>query len=45
MAAAEGAVDAYTHVTGETWKPYEPPVNGPATVGRQAAEAEIAAFG
>ena len=40
MAAAEGAVDA-----GETWKPYEPPVAGPATVGRQAAEAEIAAFG
>jgi hypothetical protein len=45
MAAAEGAVDAYTHITGETWKPYEPPVAGPATVGRQAAEAEIAAFG
>ena len=44
MAAAEGAVDAYTHVTGDKWKPYEPPVAGPATVGRQAAEAEIAAF-
>jgi hypothetical protein len=45
MAAAEGAVDAYTHITGDKWKPYEPPVAGPATVGRQAAEAEIAAFG
>jgi len=45
MAAAEGAIDAYTHITGEKWKPYEPPVAGPATVGRQAAEAEIAAFG
>jgi hypothetical protein len=45
MAAAEGAVAAYIHITGETWKPYEPPVAGPATVGRQAAEAEIAAFG
>jgi hypothetical protein len=45
MAAAEGAVAAYTHITGETWKPYEPPVAGPATVGRQAAESEIAAFG
>ena len=45
MAAAEGAVDAYTHVTGDKWKPYEPPVAGPATVGRQAAEAELAAFG
>ena len=45
MAAAEGAVDAYNHITGDKWKPYEPPVAGPATVGRQAAEAEIAAFG
>ena len=45
MAAAEGAVDAYTHITGDKWKPYEPPVAGPATVGRKAAEAEIAAFG
>lgn len=45
MAAAEGAVDAYTHITGDKWKPYEPPVAGPATVGRQAAEAEIAAVG
>jgi hypothetical protein len=45
MAAAEGAVAAYIHITGETWKPCEPPVAGPATVGRQAAEAEIAAFG
>jgi len=38
-------VDAYTRITGERWKPYELPVAGPATVGRQAAEAEIAAFG
>jgi len=45
MAAAEGAVAAYIHITGDKWKPYEPPVAGPATVGRQAAEAEIAAFG
>jgi hypothetical protein len=44
MAAASGAVDAYTHITGESWKPYEPPIAGPATVSRQAAEAEIAAF-
>ena len=34
MAAAEGAVDAYTHVTGDKWKPYEPTLAGPATVGR-----------
>src|SRR6201984_962388 len=45
MAAAEGAVDDYTHITGDKWKPYEPPVAGPATVGRQGAEAEIGAFG
>jgi hypothetical protein len=45
MAPAEGAVDAYTHVTGDKWKPYEPPLAGPATVGRRVAEAEIAAFG
>jgi hypothetical protein len=45
MAAAEVAVEAYTHVTGDKWKPYEPPVAGPATVSRQATEAEIAAFG
>ena len=25
MAAAEGAVSAYAHLTGEDWKPYEPP--------------------
>jgi hypothetical protein len=45
MAAAEGAVDADTHVSGDKWKPYDPPVAGPATVSRQAAKAEIAAFG
>jgi hypothetical protein len=41
MAAAEGAVDAYTRQTGEEWKP----IAGPSTVGRRVAEAEIAAFG
>lgn len=25
LAAAEGAVSAYAHITGEDWKPYEPP--------------------
>jgi len=44
VAAAEGAVAAYFHVIGEEWKPYEAPPAGPATVGRQAAEAELAAF-
>ncbi len=41
MAAAEGAVDAYTHITGGEWKPGA----GPITVSRQTMEAEIAAFG
>jgi hypothetical protein len=36
MAAAEGAVAAYIHITGDKWKPYEPPVAGPATVGQPA---------
>jgi hypothetical protein len=45
MAAASGAVAAYFHVTGEEWKAYEAPPVGPATVSRQAAEAELAAFG
>jgi hypothetical protein len=45
LAAAEGAVEAHLHVTGEEWQPYTPPPAGPANVSRQAAEAEIAAFG
>jgi hypothetical protein len=38
-------VDAYSDIICDKWKPYEPPVAGPATVGRQAAEAEIAGSG
>jgi hypothetical protein len=41
MAAAEGAVDAYTRQSGGEWKP----AAGPITVSRQATEAETAAFG
>ena len=44
MAAAEAAVAAHLHVTGEDWKPYVPRAAGPATVSRQAADAELAAF-
>lgn len=44
MAAAEGAVSAYAHLTGEDWKPYEPP-GAPVGVSRQSAAAELAAFG
>jgi hypothetical protein len=46
LAAAEGAVAAYAHVTGETWKAYErqPDAAFPA-ISRQAAEAQMAAFG
>ena len=46
MAAAEGAISAYVHVTGEGWKPYErdaEPRTG--TSSRQSADAELAAFG
>ena len=45
LAAAEGAVSAYEHVTGETWKPYEGQPPSPAPVARQSAAAEMAAFG
>jgi hypothetical protein len=45
LAAAEGAVSAFAHVTGETWKPYEPSRPNSQSVERQSVEAELAAFG
>ena len=45
MAAAEGAVSAYAHITGEDWRPYEPPSAPSAGTPRQTAAAELAAFG
>ncbi len=43
--AAEAAVAAYEHSVGERWKPFERPVeNAGETVGRQAAELQMAAF-
>jgi hypothetical protein len=44
LAAAEGAVHAYAEITGEEWKPYETPLAAPATVSRQSAATEMAAF-
>jgi hypothetical protein len=44
MAAAEAAVEAHLHVTGEHWKPYVRRDDGPARVDRRAADAELAAF-
>ena len=44
LAAAEGAIAAYADITGETWKPYEAPLAPAATVSRQSAAAEMAAF-
>ena len=44
--AAEGAVTAYEQIVGETWKPFERPVeNAGETVGRKAAELQMAALG
>ncbi|MHB0671577.1 Hypothetical protein HVPorG_03927 (plasmid) [Roseomonas mucosa] len=45
LAAAEGALDAYEHLTGETWKPYDTrrPDNT-RTVSRRAAAEEMDAF-
>lgn len=45
LAAAEGAVSAYAHITGEDWKPYEAPRMNSQSVSRQSAAAEMAAFG
>jgi hypothetical protein len=45
LAAAEGAVSAYAHITGEDWKPYEAPQPPSQGVTRQSAAAEMAAFG
>lgn len=44
--AAEGVVAAYEHVVGESWKPFERPVENPGqTVDRKAAAVQMAAFG
>lgn len=43
--AAEGAVAAYNHIVGESWKPFDRPVENPGlSVDRKAAEAQISAF-
>lgn len=44
--AAEGAVAAYEHVVGESWKPYERQAENPGqTLNRQAADLQMAALG
>ena len=45
MAAAEGAVHAYAHVTGDEWKPYEAPVAASSSTSRKSAAEQMAAFG
>jgi hypothetical protein len=44
LAAAEGAVSAYAHLTGSEWKPYEAPSQAP-NVSRSSAAAQMGAFG
>ena len=44
LAAAHGAVDAYAHVTGQDWKPYEGNTAPSRQVDRQAAAARVSAF-
>jgi len=44
LAVAQGAVSGYEAVTGEDWKPYNPPATGTGTVARRGADAELAAF-
>ena len=44
--AAEGAIAAYEHVVGESWKPFERQPEHPGeTVSRKAAEMQMAALG
>lgn len=44
--AAEGAVAAYSQVVGETWKPFDRPVDNPSQgLDRKVAEAQLAALG
>jgi hypothetical protein len=43
LAAADGATDAYAHITGETWKPYTP--DNSSSVADKAAAAEQSALG
>jgi len=46
LAAAQGAADAYEHLTGETWKPYDTRrQDNTKTVSRRAASEEMSAFG
>ena len=44
LAAAEGAVDAYGAIAGETWKPYVAPADNAQPLDQQTA-AEVDAFG
>jgi hypothetical protein len=44
LVAAEGAIIAYTDITGEDWKPYEAPMPQAGTVARKSAAVEMAAF-
>ena len=43
--AAEGAVSAYAHLTGQEWKPYEAASAPVRTAGRGSAEAQMGVFG
>ena len=45
LAAGEGAVSAYAHITGEDWKPYEPPAMNTQGIARRSATEQMAALG
>jgi hypothetical protein len=44
LAAAQGAVDAYAHVTGNDWKPYAAAGTSAQGLARQSATAQLSAF-
>ena len=44
LAAAEGAVEAFEHLTGDVWRPWTPAPHPGHSLARQVAEAQFAAF-
>lgn len=44
VTAAEAAVSAYAHLTGQEWRPYEAPTTAPS-ITRASAAAQMGAFG
>ena len=44
LAAAEGAVSAFAHITGDEWKAYQPPQEQAQSISRKSAAEQMGAF-